>query len=102
MDRSPSVLTDQVRGAVNSVVRELAKKRGIVKKAQGFSSNVIKVLVEKEITPFVAELSKINVFHFRSIFRAVVIDCTFCRFDEFSRLTTQDFSDQGNHIHIFF
>ena len=65
LDRSPSALTDQVRGAVNSVVRELAKKRGIVKKAQGFSFNVIKVLVEKEITPFVAELSKINVFHFR-------------------------------------
>ena len=73
LDRSPSALTDQVRGAVNSVVQELAKKRGIVKKAQGFSFNVIKVLVDKEITPFVAELSKINVFHFRSIFRAVVI-----------------------------
>ena len=102
MDRSPSVLTDQVRGAVNSIVRELAKKRGIVKKAQGFSFNVIKVLVEKEITPFVAELSKINVFHFRSIFRAVVIYCTFCRFDDFSRLTTRDFSDQGDHIHIVF
>ena len=58
LDRSPSALTDQVRGAVNSVVRELAKKRGIVKKAQGFSFNVIKVLVDKEITPFVAELSK--------------------------------------------
>ena len=87
---------------MNSVVQELAKKRGIVKKAQGFSFNVIKVLVDKEITPFVAELSKINVFHFRSIFQAVVIYCAFCRFDNISQLTTQDFSDLGDHIHIVF
>ena len=31
-----------------------------------------------------------------------MIYCTFCRFEDFSRLTTQDFSDQGDHIHIVF
>ena len=100
LDRSPSALTEQVRGAVNSVVRELAKSRGIVKKATGYSFNVVKELIAKEILPHITEVSKINVFHFRSIFRAVVIYCTFCRFDDFSRLTTADFSNHGDYIHI--
>ena len=63
---------------------------------------MVKELIAKEILPHITEVSKINVFHFRSIFRAVVIYCTFCRFDDFSRLTTADFSDHGDYIHIVF
>ena len=102
LDRPNSVLTEQVHGAVNSVIRELAKSRGIVKKATGYSFNVIKDLIGQEVLPFEHEPHKINAFHFRAIFRAVVIYCTFCRFDDFQRLTTSDFSDQGEYIHIVF
>ena len=102
LDREQSMLTEQVHGAVNSVVRELAKSRGIVKKATGYSFNVIKDLIGQEVLPFEQEPQKINVFHFRAIFRAVVIYCTFCRFDDFRRLTTSDFSDHGEYIKIIF
>ena len=102
LDKPQSVLTEQVHGAVNSVIRELAKSRGIVKKATGYSFNVIKDLIGHEVLPFEQEPHRINPFHFRAIFRAVVIYCTFCRFDDFRRLTTLDFSDHGEYIHIVF
>ena len=56
LDRSPSALTEQVRGAVNSIVREMAKSRGIVKKATGYSFNVVKELIAKEILPHITEV----------------------------------------------
>ena len=48
------------------------------------------------------ELHKVGAEHFRSIFRAVVIYCTLCRFDDFSRLKDSNFTDNGNHVEIIF
>ena len=97
-----SAITGVVQQAVTAIKRELAATRGIVKKATGYSYTVISTLVAAEIAPFWAELHKIDAGHFRSILRAVIIYCTFCRFDEFSRLTDTNFIDMGDYIHVIF
>ena len=48
------------------------------------------------------ESHKIEASHFRSWFRAVIIYCTLCRFDEFSRLQDRHFTDKGDHVEIVF
>ena len=97
-----SAITGVVQQAVTAIKRDLAATRGIVKKATGYSYTVISTLVAAEIAPFWAELHKIDAGHFQSILRAVIIYCTFCRFDEFSRLTDTNFIDMGDYIHVIF
>ena len=73
-----------------------------MKKATGYSYEVIKMLVEREIDPFREEPHKIDAGHFRSIFRAIIIYCTLCRFDEFSRLKDSNFVDMGTYVQVIF
>ena len=47
-----TALTGVVRQAVSGIKRELARTRGEVKKATGYSFQIIQYLVEKEIVPF--------------------------------------------------
>ena len=51
--------------------------------------------------PYRSEPHKIDAGHFRSIFRATVIYCTLCRFDEFSRLKDSNFVDMGTYVQVF-
>ena len=97
-----TALTGVVRQAVSGIKRELARTRGVVKKATGYSFQIIQYLVEKEVVPFWGEPHKINATHFRSLFRAVIIYCTLCRFDEFSRLQDKHFADKGDHVEVVF
>ena len=97
-----SALTGVVRQAVKALKRELAQNRGIVKKATGYSFRIIQVLVEREVLPYWAEPYKIDAGKFRAIFRAVIIYCTLCRFDDFCRLQDKHFSDHGDHVQIIF
>ena len=43
-----------------------------------------------------------NVNDFRSVFRAIVIYFTFCRFSDFNVLKDRDFEDNGHFIDINF
>ena len=74
----------------------------MVKKATGYSFQVIQYLVEKEIVPFWEEPHKIETTHFRSLFRAVIIYCTLFRFEEFSWLKDKHFMDKGDQVEIVF
>ena len=95
-------MTGVVRQAVSGIKRELARTWGVVKKAMGYSFQIIQYLVEKEIVPFWDEPHRIEASHFRSLFRAVIIYCTLCRFDEFSRLQDRHFMDKGDHVEMVF
>ena len=102
MGAGTSALTGVVKQAVKALKRELAQNRGIVKKATGYSFRIIQVLVEREVLPHWAEPYKIDAANFRAIFRAVIIYCTLCRFDDFCRLQDKHFSDNGDHVQIIF
>jgi integrase len=95
-------LTTQVRGAVVSIQRELAAKKPAVRKAVGYDFSVIDKLMAAEILPHLPQLHTINAFSFRSLFRAVIIYFTFCRFGDFTKLTDKEFDDKGDHIRITF
>ena len=99
---STTALSGVVHQSVSAIKRDLSKRRGIVRKATGFSYAVLQRLIELEIDPHIGELYKIDAAHFRSIFRGVIVYCTFCRFDEFSRLCDSHFSDKGSHIQVIF
>ena len=49
--------------------------------------------MEREVLPYWAEQYKIDAGKFRVIFRAVIIYCTLCRFDDFCRLQDKHYSD---------
>ncbi len=97
-----TALNKVVRNGVTAIKRELGEHRGIVKKATGYSYTVIRVLIEKEILPHTENVHLIEAQHFRSIFRAIIVYFTFCRFDDFSRLTDKHFVDGGNHVIVIF
>ena len=102
LGRPGTAVTGVVQQAVSAIKRDMAAKRGVVKKATGYSYEVIKMLVEREIDPFREEPHKIDAGHFRSIFRAIIIYCTLCRFDEFSRLKDSNFVDMGTYVQVIF
>ena len=102
LDVKETALTEQVRAAVDALKREAAKSRGPVKKATGYSFAIIRELIAREILPFEDRLGEIDAIAFRSLCRAVIIYCTFCRFDDFKRLTDREVTDEGDHIKIVF
>jgi hypothetical protein len=102
LDVEKTAITAGVQSAAGAIRRERAKTRGIVKKATGFPFPVIEDLIKREVEPYERVPEKIDVFAFRAIMRAVIIYFTFCRFDDYRRLTDADFSDGGSHIRIVF
>ena len=102
LGRKDTAVTGVVQQSVSAIKRDMAAKRGVVKKATGYSYEVIKTLVEKEVEPYRSEPHKIDAGHFRSIFCATVIYCTLCRFDEFSRLKDSNFVDMGTYVQVIF
>jgi hypothetical protein len=102
LDAEVTALTPQTCAAVDGIRRQLAKSRGIVKKATGYSFAVITELIDREVMPYLDNPGLINAFHFRSLVRAVVIYFTFCRFDDYSRLTDREVTDEGTYIKIIF
>jgi len=102
VDAEQTALTPAVRAAASAIKRELAKDRGIVKKAIGYDFRVIEDLIKKEVGPHVRTPEAIDAFAFRALVRASVIYFTFCRFDDFKRLRDTDVQDKGTHIEIVF
>lgn len=102
LDVEQTALSPVVRAAVSGIKRELAKHRGIVKKATGYSYETIKDLLRKEVLVHAENPERIDAFHFRSLVRAVIIYFTFCRFDDYSRLTDQTVTDEGTYIKLIF
>ena len=96
-----SSLTGLVKQSVNAMKRDLAAHHSVVK-ATGYSYAVIGKLVQEEIALHWGKLHRVKAEHFRSIFRGVIIFCTLCRFDDFSRLKDSNFTDNGNHVKIIF
>ena len=96
-----SSLTGLVKQSVNAMKRDLAAHHGVVK-ATGYSYAVIGKLVQEEIALHWGKLHRVKAEHFRSIFRGIIIFCTLCRFDNFSRLKDSNFTDNGNHVKIIF
>ncbi len=96
LDMEYTALTTAVCGAVSGITRELAKHRGILKKATGYSFSIIRDLISKEVLPHKDYLERMDAGHFRSLFRANFIFFTFSRFDEFSRLTDIEVTDEGS------
>jgi len=76
LGKENSAISGVVKQSVSAIKRELAQTRGIVKKATGYSYEVIRTLVVREIEPHKEELHKIDAEHFRSIFRGTIIYCT--------------------------
>jgi hypothetical protein len=100
--REQSVLTDHVKSAVYSVQRYYEQRKPAVKKAKKLDYLVVNHLIELEILPHTRRPHKIDVIHFRSLFRATIIYFTMCRFADFSKLTDREFTDGGDHIKITF
>jgi hypothetical protein len=96
------VLTDHVKSAVYSVQRYYEQRKPAVKKAKKLDYLVVNHLIELEILPHTRRPHKIDVIHFRSLFRATIIYFTMCRFADFSKLTDREFTDGGDHIKITF
>ena len=97
-----SALTSRVVAMVNSFKRELCEKKAKVKKGTGYPIDIFSEIVVNEIFPYEFELYKVNVNDFRSVFRAIVIYFTFCRFSDFNVLRDRDFEDNGHFIEINF
>jgi hypothetical protein len=70
LDMEYTALTPAVCGAVSVITRELAKHRGIEKKATGHSFSIIRDLISKEVLPHKDYLERMDAGHFRSLFRA--------------------------------
>jgi hypothetical protein len=85
-----------------SIQRDMAASKPAVKKAVGYDFTVINQLLSAELVPHLSNIHKVNVFSFRSLFRAVVIYFTFCRFGDFTKLTDKEFEDGGDHIKVTF
>jgi hypothetical protein len=68
-----TALTPAVCGAVSGIKRELAKHRGIVKKATGYSFSIFRDLISKEVLLHKDNLELIDAGHFWSLFRANII-----------------------------
>ena len=102
LDRSGVGINLQVNKAMNSFKRELAKSKQPVRKANLFQISVFEPIIQKEILEHIDDLYKINATHFRSIFRAIIIYFTFCRFSDFRQLTDSNFEDLGDSILVTF
>jgi hypothetical protein len=102
LDVEYTELSPQVCGAANSLRRERAKTRGIVKKATGYSYIIISDLIQREVLVHEDNLERVDAFNFRSLVRAVIIYFTFCRFDDYSRITDREVTDEGTYIKIIF
>ena len=81
---------------------KLCKNKTPVKKGFLFPIDYFKPIIEQEILPFINSPGKINVVNFRSLFQAIIIYFTFCRFDDFHDLQDQDFIDHDDFIEIVF
>jgi hypothetical protein len=91
-----------VKDAVEAIVREYAEMKPAVKKVQGYSFEVVDHLMDIEIAPYIKQPYRINVYHFRSLFRGVVVFFTLCWYADFTKLTDKEFQDCGSYIKITF
>ena len=98
----PSCVTPKIQSVIKSFKRKLSENRKPTKKGTLYEIDHFKLMIEKEIYPYRDDLDKVNSCHFRSIFRAVFIYFTFCRFSDFKELCDQDFTDHGDFIEIKF
>jgi hypothetical protein len=101
-DRTGTGVTKTVRDAIDAIERNFADTKPAVRKAKGYAYEVIDHLLRVEVAPHMKQPYRINVFHFRALFRAIVIYFTFCRYEDFSRLTDKEFQDGGTYIKITF
>jgi hypothetical protein len=101
-DRQDTGLTTLVRNSLEALQRDLASKKPAVRKAKEYGFPVLNQLMRAEILPHIQQPYGINVYHFRSVFRATVMYFTFCRFADFDKLTDADFEDCGTFIKITF
>jgi len=102
LDVTQTALTPIVRCAVEGVKRDLAKRRGVVKKATGYSWAIFADIIQKEILAFGDTPERIDAFAFRSLVRATIIYFTLCRFADYHDLTDSEVTDGGHYIKIVF
>jgi len=100
--REGTALSRSVRDATEAIQRHFSATKPAVRKATGLPFEIINDLLIKEVAPFLHEPWYVNAYHFRSLFRAVVVYFTFCRFDDFAKLTDKEFEDCGNSVKITF
>lgn len=82
--------------------KKVSESKNPTRKGTLYKIDNFKPIIDKIIYPFLNNLEKINSCHFRSIFRAVIIYFTFCRFSDFKELCDQDFTNYGDFIEINF
>ena len=97
-----SVLTERVQAILNSFKRKLSETKAPVKKGLLCPIDHFKSIIQHEIVPYVKSPHNINPIKFRSLFRAIFIYFTFCRFDDFHDLRDQDFVNHGDFLEVNF
>jgi len=102
LGRKDTGLSALVRDGALAIQREMALHKPPVRKATGYSYEVVQHLLQMEVQPHLKQPYRINPFHFRSLFRAVIVFFTFCRFADFVKLTDADFRDHGSYIRVVF
>ena len=97
-----SVITDKVHAILTSFKRKLSETKAPVKKGLLCPIDHFKSIIQHEIVPNLSSPQNINPIKFRSLFRAIFIYFTFCRFDDFHDLRDQDFVNHGDFLEITF
>ena len=97
-----SCITPKIKSIMQSFKRKLSESKKPTKKGTLYKIDNFKPIIDKEILPFQDNPERINSCHFRSVFRAIILYFTFCRFSDFKDLCDQDFIDHGDFIEIVF
>ena len=96
------IFTEYVENMLRGAKKLAAERKPLTKKPEPFPLMVLKSLVAIYILPFETDIMRINAEAFRSIFRAVIMYFTFCRFNCFKKLKEENFQLRENSIFIDF
>jgi len=82
--------------------RKAAKKRPPIRKAGEVLLNMLKSMVDKNMTQFKNNIGEADIFKMRCVTKMVVEYFTFCRFADFQQLKTKNIEEVGEDLLITF
>ena len=97
-----TVFTPNVCRMLDGVKNLAVNRKPPVKKAPKLQLDSLKKMTEKVIIPFASKPERAKAIDVRTVFRAMVMYFTFCRFNCFNSLQADSFSDEGDSIEVFF
>ncbi len=72
-----------------------AKKRPLTRKAGEVSLNMLKSMVDKNVTQFKNNIEEADIFKMRCVIKMVVEYFTFCRFADFQQQKAKNIEEEG-------